>query len=232
MNSILLVDDDILVHEIVKKSLRSYVQVEGCFNLADARSYLEQNQSPVMILIDRILPDGDGLSLCSEIRSNEFMNSMPIIFLSGCVKESDKLSGFYAGADDYIAKPFSPLELKARIEARLRSSSSGISFGNISVNLDKHAVLVHSGDKALNLNLTLTEYKILVALVKNRDRVLNREVLLGHVWERDFSVSDRVVDTHISHLRTKLSVSDVTIECLRGLGYRLVNSQALAKKAS
>lgn len=184
-----------------------------------------------LFIIDRVLPDGDGLSICQKIRQDERIQNIPIIFLSASTLEADKVAGLFAGADDYISKPFGGLELRARIYARLKSVSTQFSIQDLLFEVNSSRVYLVACKNKIEIQLTRIEFKILLMLAKSPDKIFSRSLILDQVWGSDMHVNDRVVDAHISHLRRKISESSLTIESLRGEGYRLIKINNLAKVA-
>ncbi len=221
MKKLLVIEDDLVTQAIIQKSLQNEYVVVSCLNLAEARLALEAQELPILILLDRGLPDGDGLAFCSQLRQQERFQSLPLIFLSGATSESDKVIGLFAGADDYITKPFGVLELKARIQARLRFTQKILSMANVQIDIDSHRAFVLSANKTQEIELTRIEFKILHSFFQASDRVLSRSHLLDKVWGVGCAISDRVVDTHVSHLRKKLLNTYLQIEAIRGEGYRM-----------
>jgi len=174
-----------------------------------------------LILLDLMLPRKDGLSVCRELRRSG--NKTPIIILTAKGQEADKVLGLELGADDYVTKPFSPLELRARMKAVLRRTAGethdSFSFGSIEVDL-AGCQTSRNGEV---VELTATEFKLLTTFIRNRGRVLSRDKLLDEVWGRDTSITDRVVDNHIMNLRRKIEPNPEApryLTSLRGLGYR------------
>jgi DNA-binding response OmpR family regulator len=230
---VLLIDDDLVTHTIVKGVINNDLDFSGCFTLAEAEDWLLKNNPPHLFIIDRVLPDGDGLSICSTIRSNERLREVPIIFLSSKSSETDKVGGLYAGADDYISKPVSPLELKARIQARLRSFSNKLNVGKLSIDLGTHRVILEEvNDLKTEIELTRIEFKLLVALSGSPDRIFSRDQLMSQAWGSTTHISDRVIDAHLSHLRKKILKSGLLIESVRGEGYRLYLSSGKKNQAA
>jgi DNA-binding response OmpR family regulator len=174
-----------------------------------------------LILLDVMLPKKDGFQVCRELR--RLGVATPIILLTARAQEAEKVLGLQLGADDYVTKPFSPLELRARIEAVLRRARSTIAaesvrFGDAVLDL-KRCELTRDGRL---VEITPVEFKLLAAFARNRGRVLSRAQLLDQVWG-DVHTGDRVVDTHVANLRKKIE-PDPTVPrylvSLRGLGYR------------
>jgi DNA-binding response OmpR family regulator len=174
-----------------------------------------------LILLDVMLPKIDGFEVCRELRRLRIRT--PIILLTAKVQEAEKVMGLELGADDYVTKPFSPRELRARIKAVLRridDGSMGVErFGDVEVDFDR-AEVRRKGD---HIELTALELRLLKVFVNHRGRVLTRAQLLDLAWEQGTNVSDRVVDTHILNLRRKiepLPSEPRFIRGVRGIGYR------------
>ena len=172
-----------------------------------------------LLLLDIMLPGKSGYDICREVRGKK--PDMPIIMLTARSHEAEKVLGLELGADDYVTKPFSPLELRARIKAQLRryrkSQPSSYTFSSLLVNLDRMEVL--DGDRLIEL--TALEFKLLTALIQNAGRVLSRDRILDLVWGTNAVVTDRVIDTHIANLRKKLEPNgSMHISSIRGTGYR------------
>jgi DNA-binding response OmpR family regulator len=172
-----------------------------------------------LLLLDVMLPGKSGYDVCREVRGKK--PDLPIIMLTARSHEAEKVLGLELGADDYVTKPFSPLELRARIKAQLRrsrkSQPSSYTFSSILVNLDRMEVV--DGDRLIEL--TALEFKLLTALFQNAGRVLSRDRILDLVWSTNAVVTDRVIDTHIANLRKKLEPNGSKhISSVRGTGYR------------
>lgn len=228
-NLILLIDDDPLIHNIVKSAAPEGNSFLSCFTIKEAHAMIDSGTAPDLIVVDRMLPDGDGLEICSRVRGIAHLSDTPVIFLSSKCSETDKVGGLFAGADDYITKPVSPLELKARIQARLRKSSGLLHLGNLRLDCDAQRAFHILKGVPTEIGLTRIEFKLLLVLIKGGDRISSRETLLNKVWGPSLSLSDRVVDTHVSNLRKKIAMTGVRIESLRGEGYRLSPEQAFGQ---
>lgn len=174
-----------------------------------------------LVLLDVMLPGKDGFEVCRELRRSGF--KAPILMLTAKAQEAEKVMGLELGADDYITKPFSPRELRARIRAALRRSAGDapevFRFGDAEVDFARCEVR----RAGVAIELSALEFKLLTAFVRRRGRVLTREQLLDAAWGRDVSLNDRVVDNHIVSLRRKIEPEPGRPRFLvniRGLGYR------------
>ena len=170
-----------------------------------------------------MLPDGSGLDLCREIKSNPSSASTPIIILTAKSDEVDRVVGFELGADDYVTKPFSIRELLLRVKAILKRAPSSTSqsigeqiVGNLKIDFDAHTVLV----KGEEINLTALEFKLLKHFLDRRGRVQSRDQLLQDVWGYSSDITTRTVDTHIKRLREKLGPAGDYVQTIRGVGYK------------
>ena len=173
-----------------------------------------------LILLDVMLPKKDGFQVCRELRRGGAQT--PIILLTARASEAEKVLGLQLGADDYVTKPFSPLELRARIQAVLRRSSAAepavYRFGNMEVNFERCELRKQDAV----VELTAVEFKLLSTFIRSRGRVLSRQQLLETVWA-DANCGDRVVDTHVSNLRKKIEPDlgePRYLVSVRGMGYR------------
>jgi DNA-binding response OmpR family regulator len=172
-----------------------------------------------------MLPEIDGLEVCRLLKQDERTKEIPLIMLTAKSEESDRVKGFELGADDYVVKPFSPNELLLRIKAVLRRSASGqadksrLRIGKLLIDEDKAEAKVNGEI----IQLTQTEFKLLLFLFRNRDKVFSREDLLSSVWEHKDFEETRTVDTHIKRLRQKLLDCGDLIKTVHGLGYRFGN---------
>ena len=230
MHKILLVEDNVDAYNLVKRALGSS-QLEWAKSLAEATRLLQTKQYD-LILLDIMLPDGDGYRLCSVLQTNDQLNNCPVIFLTAKNSTLDKVMGFSVGADDFISKPFDPLELKARVDAKLRKrerdmiESDMIRVGDIEINRNTQRVSINQNGTSENIDLTPIEFKLLVMLSKEPNTVHTRDQILNHVWGESIHVYGRSVDTHISKLRKKLGPKADYIESVHGSGYRFaVNEQ-------
>ncbi len=221
MARILIVEDepDIALGLQQDLTLDGYaVEVAGDGVTAIARATSEPFD---LVILDVMLPGKDGFQVCRELRHSRVQ--VPIILLTARSHEAEKVLGLELGADDYITKPFSPLELRARIKAALRRSTGDtpelVRFGDFEVDFERFELRRHGKP----VDVTPIEFKLLSAFVRHRRVVLSRQQLLDKVWGHDVFVTDRVVDTHIGNLRKKLELdpdSPPLVVSVRGFGYR------------
>jgi DNA-binding response OmpR family regulator len=220
MTTILVVDDEPNILELAKLYLEQEgYRVEGVANGNDALSKLS-SVKPSLIVLDLMLPDIDGFEVCRQIRKK---SDVPILMLTARKEDVDKIVGLELGADDYLTKPFNPRELVARVKAILRRYQSGFKsgeateIGNLRIDPARREATI---DKQ-PLKLRTKEFDLLTTLAQNLGVVLTRDRLLEIVWETDYYGETRTVDIHINHLRDKLGGADVSIETVRGIGYKM-----------
>lgn len=218
---VLIVEDESRIREMLREYLENVdFQVSEAENGILALEKFKEEQYNI-ILLDVMLPDIDGWSVCREIRRS---SDVPIIMLTARGEEYDKLFGFELGADDYITKPFSPKELVARMRAILKrgkDTSSGtykaiFQYKELSVNLDSRKVML----KGSIVDMTPKEFDLFSFFIKNPDRVFTREQLLNKVWGYEFGGDYRTVDTHIKMLRESLKEYRNLIVTVWGVGYK------------
>ncbi len=224
---ILLVDDEANIVNLIKAYLDRegytvYTAADGPAALKAARAY-----KPDIIVLDIMLPGMDGLEVLAHLRRE---SDVYVILLTAKTEETDRVVGLTVGADDYVTKPFSPRELVARIQAALRRmrQASGPQQGDVvalsRLRIDQGRREVTFGGQPVQL--TPTEFDLLVALARHPGMVLSRQQLIEHVWGNNFYGEQRVVDVHIGHVRQKLEALGGAnlIETVRGVGYRLEDS--------
>jgi len=221
---ILVVDDEPDLVELVTYNLtREGYKVSSASDGEEALDKIKKGGIGLIIL-DRMLPGLQGTEICRIIRNNAKLASIPIIMLTAKGEVADKIEGLETGADDYMTKPFSPKELVARVSAVLRrASGSGaqenvIMLGNLRIDRERYVVIKND----VPLNLSSTEFKLLLYLVERRGRVFSRDQLLDAIWEDDTFVEPRTVDVHVRRLRTQIEddpSNPVYIRTRRGVGY-------------
>jgi DNA-binding response OmpR family regulator len=202
---VLVIDDDTKVLEVLKL----YLEKDGCEVLTSDSGIgglrLARETHPDLVVLDILLPELSGFQVCRAIRNE---SDVPIIMLTGLTTEKDRITGLDLGADDYVPKPFSPRELAARVRAVLRRMPesglerglSKINCGGITIDLTGREVL----REGIRLNLTPTEFKILVIMAKQPGKVFSRAELINRVFDYDFDSFEHTIDTHITNLRKKL----------------------------
>ena len=223
LQKILIIEDE----PDIRKTLKYNLSKEGfdvicASSLSEGKDYLNDDTFS-LILLDLMLPDGSGLDLCRELKSDTEKKLIPIIILTAKDDEVDKVVGFELGADDYVTKPFSVRELILRIKAVLKrgdikSDNLEIQrqFGDLEIDVESHEVFVNKE----SVVLTALEFKLLRQLVDRRGRVQSRDQLLSDVWGYSAEVTTRTVDTHIKRLREKLGSMGKYIQTIRGVGYK------------
>ena len=218
MATILLVEDDaVLRGGLTELFTREGYSVISAASAKDAREKLDSNVN--LVVLDVGLPDGDGVSLCQQWRNQGV--TTPILFLTAKDEEFDVVRGLDAGGNDYVTKPFRMMELLSRIRALLRTSRSQVSttLSRSGVDVDQEHMQVRKNGEPLQL--TLTEYRILLALIQ-RNTIVPRNVLLEALWDADSRfVDDNTLSVHISRLREKVGGSH--IKTVRGVGYQWVD---------
>ena len=223
-NTVLVIEDDSDIQELVCLHLRhSGMNAIGCASVEKARQLLSTETIDVAI-VDWMLPGASGVELAKEIRANAKLKALPLLLLTARGREGDKLEGFAAGVDDFLVKPFSPRELVARIKSLLRRSGHEseptiLKHAGLSLDTDSHRVTV---DGKI-VELSPTEFKLLLTFLRHPERVLTRSTILDKVWQDDASIDERTVDVHIRRLRLALKPHnhEHLIETVRGGGYRL-----------
>jgi two-component system, OmpR family, alkaline phosphatase synthesis response regulator PhoP len=225
MTRILVVEDDrdiadLIAHYIEKAGWQAHVCSSGTDGLLAARQKRYDG-----VVLDLMLPGMDGLEVCRALRSDATTAAIPIMMLTARAEESDRIVGLELGADDYLAKPFSPGELVARLRALLRRAQRApapepqIQFDGIVMDLSRHTV----ADRGREVKLTAKEFMLLQYFLQHRGRVLSRDLLLGDVWGYRYTGGTRTVDVHVRRLREKLPVLVDALVTIKQFGYKLVD---------
>lgn len=224
---LLIIDDDVALCEALTIQLSSSgYDVDSCHSGEDALFYALQNSYDI-ILLDRMLPVVDGLTLLASIRKNNIHT--PVILMTAMTKTSDRIEGLDAGADDYITKPFDTQELMARIRALSRRPHTidridALSFGDLTLDL----VCQELRTPKHSVSLSKRETAIFEYFLRNRNQILSRSMLLSHIWGPDSEVEDGNLDNYIHFARKRLKAlhSRVKITTVHGIGYRLEEDHA------
>ncbi len=220
---ILVVDseEDVALH--VKHNLTREGYRVDCVPSGEQALIRVEEERPDLILLDRMLPDLDGMDVCRELKSNPATRQIPIIMITAKNKDDDIISGLESGAEDYVTKPFSPRVLLARLRAALRRARyldtdeiAIVKRGHLIIDLNRHKVTLDG----VSILLTTTEFEILHLLASTPGRVFSREQIIRAVKRFDYSVTERSVDVQIVSLRRKLCNSGEVIQTVRGMGYR------------
>ena len=224
---ILIVEDDPDIAALVAR----YLDKAG-FTTERAASGLDGLQAiamrpPDLVILDLMLPQVDGLEICRRLRASEATAGLPVIMLTARAEEPERIVGLELGADDYVAKPFSPGELVARVRALLRrtrrgtpSPARGTTYGPITLDAERHTV----SSEGLDVTLTAKEFLLLEYLFKHRGRVLSRDVLLTDVWGYRYTGGTRTVDVHVRRLREKLPLLADALVTVKQFGYKLLDA--------
>lgn len=222
MARVLVVEDERDLQQQLEHNLRQAGHV--VLSAPSGRDGLDlvRRQNPELLVLDSRLPDIPGTQVCRVLRQDPRSRTLPIVLLTARDNEADRIVGLELGVDDCVTRPFSMRELLLRIEAVLRrvracdTQDSLIQLGHLRVDREAHRVWVGSQEVVL----TALEFKLLVTLYDERDRVQTRSTLLDRVWGKETDISSRTVDTHVKRLREKLGPAASYIETVRGVGYR------------
>lgn len=220
MALVYVLEDDGNIREIEEIALKNAGYEVASFETAKSFRDEMKNKLPDLLLLDLMLPDADGLQLVRELRKNSLTRELPVIMVTARTTELDKVKGLDMGADDYLTKPFSVMELISRVKALLRRSRREqegrvITVGDISLDEERRLVTV-AGRRC---ELTYKEYELLHLLMDNAGIVTTREKILNKVWETDFEGESRTIDMHIKTLRQKMGDQASHIKTIRNVGY-------------
>lgn len=219
--TVAVLEDEGDIRELIQDALqRAGFKTFGFSKGEDFLRFL-RDQQPDLLILDLLLPDGDGLDICKYLRSNPSTMHLPILIVTARGAEEDRVLGLELGADDYLVKPFSLKELVARVKALLRRPAykqEGVWVkGLLYVDFKRYEAFV-AGHR---VDLTPTEFKILQILVSRKGWVFSRSQLLDHLWGTDKAVSERTIDVHVKNLREKLGEAGKFIKSVRGVGYKI-----------
>ena len=217
---ILVVDDESRMRKLVKDFLvKQNYEVLEAGDGSEALDVFFDNQDIALVILDVMMPKMDGWQACREVRN---YSRVPIIMLTARTDERDELQGFQLGVDEYIAKPFSPKILVARVEAILRRTNQMtegevLSYGGILIDQAAHVVTIDGKP----IDLSFKEFELLTYFMENKGIALSREKILNSVWNYDYFGDARTIDTHVKKLRSKLGEKGDLIKTVWGMGYKL-----------
>ena len=221
---VLVIEDEPDIRKTIDYNLsKESFEVIQAASIEEGEKALASNKIDVIIL-DLMLPDGSGLTLCRDIKSEPNTKNIPVIILTAKTEEVDRVVGFELGADDYVTKPFSVRGLILRVKAILKrgvsteiqTDNAQDTFGELTLNYDEYQAYINNEE----ISLTALEFKLLKHLINRKGRVQTRDQLLEDVWGYSSNVTTRTVDTHIKRLREKLGLVGDHIQTIRGVGYR------------
>ena len=224
---ILVVDDD----KEIPQLLEIYIKNEGyepisAYNGREALTKLNTNPDIALMILDIMMPEMDGIEVIKEVRKD---SQLPILVLSAKTGDMDKIQGLITGADDYVTKPFNPLEIMARVKSLLRRSENNVTttepdildIGPLTINKDSHEVKTLTGK---DIQLTALEFGILYLLASHPNRVFSADDIFERVWQQESIVSAKTVMVHVSHLRDKIEEAtdgEKVIQTVWGVGYKI-----------
>ncbi|MCL2037370.1 MAG: response regulator transcription factor [Oscillospiraceae bacterium] len=221
--TIFVVEDDSTLQELYTYSLENEFNCQ-IFTYGDEFfKAISPDNLPELVILDVMLPGDSGFTILSRMKENKLLSNIPVIIVSAKGEEVSKVKGLNMGADDYISKPFSVMELIARIRANLRkvtkTETNIIAYKDVSIDLSRHKITI--GEE--RIQTTLKEYNLLRMLCENAEEVQTRDNIFDEIWGGEFAGESRTLDIHIKELRKKLSAagSKAEIETIRGVGYML-----------
>lgn len=227
MRKICLIDDSLDVQDLIKHELSAWYRIHSALGLGEAKNLLAVEQVD-LILLDVNFPDGNGFEFCAWLKNERKTKDVPVIFLTAKHEPLDKMMGFSLGADDYVVKPFDFIELRARIEARLRTSTAGgklteegLRVGPLRFDLVKQRAYAEIDASERDLQLTPLEFKLLHFLSLNEGKIYSRTDLMKAVIESNVHVKEDNIYTHVCAVRKKLGTLSGVLECLPRVGYRV-----------
>lgn len=231
MTKILIVDDEPAQRELLKYNIaKAGFEVLVAENGRQAIECVE-DQQPDLVILDWMMPEASGIDVCRELRARSETRLLPIIMLSARSEEGDRSLGLDSGADDYVAKPFSPRELLSRVNALLRRARPSLMRESLGFNgLELNPETMRVTRDGIDIHLGAKEFQLLSVLIERPERVFSREQLLNHVWGHGVYVDERTVDVHMSRLRRAINgvAGDKPdmIRTVRGMGYALTTPRA------
>lgn len=233
MKNVCVVEDSTELQTLIRLHLGEWFLFSSASNIQEAKILLGQKKFD-LILLDIMLPDGNGLEFCTHLKSNTKTKDIPLIFLTCKNDPIDKVMAFQLGAEDYVVKPFEAIELRARMEARIRKHEiatdvgmSEMRVGPLVFNRITQRVAVQTRSGEHDINLTPLEYKLLFCVALHQGKIFNRVELMQSIQMPGIHVNQETIYTHISAIRRKLGPQARLLECLPRVGYRFSPAQAL-----
>ena len=224
---ILVAEDDRDIADLIARYLHKHGWNAHVVGAGDEALAYAKREPVDLVVLDVMLPGLSGLEVCRALRSDTATEAIPIIMVTARAEETDRILGLDLGADDYLAKPFSPNELVARVRALMRRSkraeapSTTLTLGSIVMDLSRHTV----EDAGRDVRLTAKEFLLLQYLLDHRGRVLSRDLLLGDVWGYRYTGGTRTVDVHVRRLREKLPALVDALVTVKQFGYKLAENE-------
>ena len=235
MPAVLVVEDESAIAELIAINLRHAGFEVTLAENADQAQMAVDAVLPDLVLLDWMLPGASGVDFTRRLRSDERTRTVPIIMLTARSEEPDKIAGLESGADDYLAKPFSVLELQARVKALLRRGAlnrpavenrTRLHFDGLQIDIERRQVLREARDQWLCVDLTSTEFDLLLYLAQQPGKVFNRSQLLNDIWGYHHEAYEHTVNSHINRLRNKIEVNAAEPRYVRtvwGVGYKFMS---------
>lgn len=219
--NIFITEDDESIRALIKVALEGYNHNVYDFETAEEALEKMKTVKPDLAIFDLMLPGMQGTEAVKKLRESNKLKKLPIIILTAKDSEIDKIIGLDSGADDYVTKPFSVMELMARVRSQLRRTEENIvnykEMGSLKINTDTREVFVNNQP----VTLTFKEYELLIYLIDNTHRVVTRDELLNKIWGYEYTGETRTIDIHIRTLRQKIGSAGEYIKTVRGMGYRI-----------
>lgn len=219
--NIFITEDDESIRALIKVALEGYNHKVYDFETAEEALEAMEKVKPDLAIFDIMLPGMQGTEAVKRLRQNDRYKKVPIIILTAKDSEVDKIIGLDSGADDYVTKPFSVMELMARVRSQLRrTEEQAVNYremGILRINTDTREVFVKDEPAVL----TFKEYELLIYLIDNTHRVVTRDELLNKIWGYEYTGETRTIDIHIRTLRQKIGAAGEYIKTVRGMGYRI-----------
>ncbi len=230
MFNLLLIDNNNEIKEVIKKLFLHTANVASFSNLKLSKDFLNLHETKI-IIIDIDFHEEDIYNWIGNLKSDEKFFNIPIIILSAQYRIQDMVLAFQMGAEDYLIKPFNPIELKIRVESKIKNNSRSKEalpltiIENLTINSIERVVTLTKDNTSKNVELTATEFRILNYFANNKEHVIEREQLISAIWNYGCHISDRTIDSHISRIRKKINESNYSIFAVQKVGYKFTNGR-------